>query len=221
LEQGDYKKVTVYSKDPVEVAQRWESLGAKRLHVVDLDGAKTGIPANLDIIRQIIQTLKIPVQVGGGIRNLPLIREMIDIGADRVILGTTAVNNPNLVNNICSQFGARIAVALDVKGGKVASEGWLKTSGRDPIALAKEAVKLGVKRFVYTNIKRDGMLSGPDLEGLKELAQATKVPVIASGGISSKEDVEAVKALESFGVEGCIIGKAFYSGAVKPEDVLL
>lgn len=217
LKQGRYDAETVYSNDPLEFARKWESQGAKRLHVVDLDGARTGIPKNIEIIKSIAKELNIPVQTGGGIRNFDLIKELIDFGVDRVILGTTAVNNPNTLARFCEAFGERIAVAIDNKEGKAATEGWTKVSKKDTLTLAKDAIELGVKRFIYTDISRDGMLEGPNFEGIKNFVSQIKAPVIASGGVSSKEDVEKLKAT---GAEGCIVGKALYEGKIKLEDIL-
>jgi phosphoribosylformimino-5-aminoimidazole carboxamide ribotide isomerase len=149
-----------------------------------------------------------------------MMQDLFDSGADRVVLGTTAINNPNLISTVCPMFGDKIAVAIDVKNKKVATHGWRKTSLYDPIRLAKDAVVLGVRRFIYTDIKRDGMLTGPDIEGLTELARECKVPVIASGGITSKEDIEKLKALEEIGIEGCIIGRALYTGDLKLEEIV-
>ena len=217
LEQGKYDAETKYADDPVEVAKRWESQGAKRLHVVDLDGARTGIPKNIEIIKSIIKEIDIPVQAGGGIRNMNVIKELIDFGIDRVILGTTAVNNPNTLSKFCEQFDGKIVVSIDAKEGKVATEGWTKVSKKDIFTLAKEAIKLGVKRFVYTDISRDGMLAGPNYAGIKKFVAEIKVPVIASGGISSKEDIEKLKGT---GAEGCIVGKALYEGKIRLEEIL-
>jgi phosphoribosylformimino-5-aminoimidazole carboxamide ribotide isomerase len=220
LAQGEFNAKTIYSNDPVEVAKKWESLGAHRIHVVDLNGARTGIAENLAIIKKILKAVKVPVQIGGGIRRADMMQDLFDSGADRVVLGTTAINNPNLISTVCPMFGDKIAVAIDVKNKKVATHGWRKTSLYDPIRLAKDAVVLGVRRFIYTDIKRDGMLTGPDIEGLTELARECKVPVIASGGITSKEDIEKLKALEEIGIEGCIIGRALYTGDLKLEEIV-
>jgi phosphoribosylformimino-5-aminoimidazole carboxamide ribotide isomerase len=217
LKQGRYDAETVYSKDPVEMAKKWESEGAKRLHVVDLDGARTGIPNNIEIIKSIAKELNIPVQTGGGIRNFDLIKELIDFGIDRIILGTTAVKNPNLLAKVCEKFGEQIAVAIDAKEGRVATEGWTQVSKKDTLTLAREAIDLGVKRFIYTDISRDGMLQGPNCEGIKNFVSQIRVPVIASGGISSKEDIEKLKET---GAEGCIVGKALYEGMVKLENIV-
>ncbi len=216
LKQGRYDAETVYSKDPLEIAKKWESQGGKRLHVVDLDGARTGIPKNIEIIKNIAKEVNIPVQTGGGIRNFDLIKELIDFGVDRVILGTTAVKNPNLLARVCEKFGDQIAVAIDAKDGQVATEGWTKVSKKDTLTLAKEAIGFGVKRFIYTDISRDGMLTGPNFEGIKKFVSQIKAPVIASGGISSKEDIEKLKET---GVEGCIVGKALYEGKITLEEI--
>ncbi len=220
LTQGKFDAETIYSLKPVETAKKWEELGAKRLHVVDLNGARTGIPENIKLIKEIIHAVNIPIQIGGGIRNVTLIDEMLKEGADRVILGTTAILNPNLLSNLCPKFGEKLAIAIDVKGDKVTTHGWAKTSPYNHITLAQQAVSLGARRFIYTDIKRDGMLVGPDLEGVKNLAVTLNVPIIASGGISSKQDIENLRQLASFGVEGCVVGKALYTGAVKLEEVL-
>jgi phosphoribosylformimino-5-aminoimidazole carboxamide ribotide isomerase len=216
LKQGRYDAETVYSKDPVEMARKWESQGAKRLHIVDLDGARTGMPRNIEFIKSITKETNIPVQTGGGIRNFDLIKQLLDFGVDRVILGTTAVNNPNLLARFCREFGEHVVVAIDAKEGKAATDGWTKVSKKDTLTLAREAIDLGVKRFIYTDISRDGMLSGPNYEGIKNFVSSIKVPVIASGGISSKEDIEKLKQT---GAEGCILGKALYEGKVNLAEV--
>ncbi len=217
LKQGRYDKETVYAGDPVQIAQRWEAKGAQRLHIVDLDGARTGIPKAIEIIKTIAKHLNIPIQVGGGIRNIELIQELLDFGVNRVILGTTAVKNPNTLGRYCNKFGDSIAVAIDAKEGKAATEGWTKVSKKDIFTLAKEAIDLGVKRFVYTEISRDGMLIGPNIEAIKDFIAQVSVPVIASGGVSSKDDVEQLKAI---GAEGCIVGKALYEKKIKLEELL-
>jgi phosphoribosylformimino-5-aminoimidazole carboxamide ribotide isomerase len=212
LKQGRYENPVVYSLDPVEVAKRWESEGAVRLHIVDLDGARGGTPENLEIIKSIIKEVKIPVQVGGGMRTFSIISELLSFGADRIVLGTTAINNPNLLTTLCEKFNDRIIVAIDAKGRYAAAEGWAYVTKKDVLTLAKEAVKLGVRRFIYTDISRDGMLEGPNFEAISNFASSVEVPVIASGGISSKEDIDRLKEM---GLEGCIVGKALYEGRVK------
>lgn len=211
LKQGRYEAPIVYSPDPLEVAKKWESLGAKRLHVVDLDGARTGTPENIEIIKSIIRETSIPVQVGGGIRNFAAISDLIKFGANRIVLGTTAIKNPNLISNVCEKFDDSIAVAIDAKGNFAAAEGWMYVSKKDIATLAKEAISLGVRRFIYTEINRDGMLTGPNFEGIRAFAEATGVAVIASGGISSQEDIARLKEL---GIEGCIVGKALYENKI-------
>jgi phosphoribosylformimino-5-aminoimidazole carboxamide ribotide isomerase len=216
LKQGRYEAPVVYSTNPAEMAGKWESQGAKRLHVVDLDGARTGSPENIEVIKAIIKEVNIPVQVGGGIRNFNTISDLIKYGANRIVLGTTAVKNPNLLGNICEKFGDKIAVAIDTKGGYAASDGWMYVTKKDVLTLAREAISLGVARFIYTEINRDGMLIGPNFEEIRKFASAVEVPVIASGGITSKEDIEKLKELE---LEGCIVGKALYEGKIKLEEV--
>jgi phosphoribosylformimino-5-aminoimidazole carboxamide ribotide isomerase len=217
LKQGRYDAETVYSTDPVAIAKQWESQGAPRLHLVDLDGARTGLPKNINIIKTISKGINIPVEVGGGIRNFDLIKELIDYGINRVVLGTTAVNNPNTLGKYCQEFSEQIAVAIDVRDGKIATEGWAKLSNKDVYTLAQEAIKLGVHRFIYTDISRDGMLTGPNFEGIRKFIESVHVPVIASGGVATKEDV--FKARE-IGAEGCIIGKALYEGKIKLAELL-
>lgn len=217
LKQGRYDAETVYFADPVEAAKKWEAAGAKRLHVVDLDGARTGTPENIDLIKSIVKEVSIPVQVGGGIRMQSLIAELIKFGVDRVVLGTTAIKNPNLLEGICEKFGEKIAVAIDAKGKFAAAEGWMYVSKKDVLTLAKEAIGFGVGRFIYTDISKDGMLEGPNLSAIQKFSSSINVPVIASGGITSKGDVEKLKEA---GLEGCIVGKALYDGKIKLEELL-
>jgi phosphoribosylformimino-5-aminoimidazole carboxamide ribotide isomerase len=217
LKQGRYDAETVYSTDPVAMAKQWESQGAKRLHLVDLDGARTGLPKNINIIKSISKEVSIPVEVGGGIRNFDLIKELISFGVDRVVLGTTAVNNPNTLGKYCQEFDDKIAVAIDVRDGKIATDGWAKLSNKDIYTLAQEAIKLGVHRFIYTDISRDGILTGPNFEGIRLFISKVHVPVIASGGVTTKEDIAKLKET---GVEGCIVGKALYEGKIKLEEIL-
>lgn len=217
LKQGNYGSETIYSAEPLEVAKRWVEAGATRLHVVDLDGAKTGIAANIEIIKTIIKEVAVPIQIGGGVRDFNLIQSLLKFGADRVILGTTAIKNPNLLGNVCEKFGDKIAVAIDAKGKFAAVEGWMYVSKKDTLTLAKEAIGLGVKRFVYTDISRDGMLEGPNVDSIKKFMDGVKVPVIASGGVSTKEDIERLKEI---GAEGCIVGKALYDGKLKLEEIV-
>jgi phosphoribosylformimino-5-aminoimidazole carboxamide ribotide isomerase len=217
LKQGRYDAETVYAKNPIDIAKKWENQGAKRLHVVDLDGARTGLPANIGIIKEIIKAVQIPVQVGGGIRNFTIISDLIKFGTDRVILGTTAIKNPNLLSNVCEKFGQKIAVSIDAKGEMAAAEGWMYVSKKNVFELAKEAIALGVHRFIYTDISRDGMLAGPNFVGINNFISQINVPVIASGGVSNKEDIEQLKTT---GAEGCIVGKALYEGTVDLKEIV-
>ena len=217
LERGDYSKKTVYADNPAQVAKDFEARGARRLHVVDLEGALKGLPLNLSIIRNLVKSVKIPIQVGGGIRDLETIKALLDLGVERVILGTSAVANKDLIKQACVQFGERIIVSIDVKEGLAQVEGWTKETRRYASDLAKEMVSLGIKHFIYTDISRDGMLSGPNLKAIEEFARAVAVPVIASGGISSLKDIEELKKIAH--LEGCIIGKAIYSGKINLKNL--
>jgi phosphoribosylformimino-5-aminoimidazole carboxamide ribotide isomerase len=217
LKQGKFSDKTIYYEDPVEAAKLWESKGATRIHVVDLNGARTGTPENTAIIKEIVKSVNIPVQAGGGLRRMDLIEEMVKIGVDRVILGTSAIFNHNLLSSVCEKFEEKIAVSVDAKDDKVVANGWTNVSSKNVYSLAQEAVSIGVQRFIYTDISRDGMLEGPNFAAIQKFAASVDVPVIASGGISSKEDIQKLKELK---IEGCILGVALYVGAVKLEEVL-
>jgi phosphoribosylformimino-5-aminoimidazole carboxamide ribotide isomerase len=220
LYQGDYDQSQVFHEDPVAMAQDWESQGATRLHLVDLDGAKTGEPVNLPIIEKIVKTLSIPVQVGGGIRDRSKVQQLLDLGVDRCILGTVAVENPALVQELTTIYPDRIVVGIDARDGKVATRGWLETSE----VLAEELVTMdnlsGVAAIIYTDISRDGTLAGPNLEALRNLAGKAHQPIIASGGVSSLTDLLSLLALEPMGVTGVIVGKALYTGAVNLKEAI-
>ncbi|NPV92514.1 MAG: 1-(5-phosphoribosyl)-5-[(5-phosphoribosylamino)methylideneamino]imidazole-4-carboxamide isomerase [Firmicutes bacterium] len=221
LIQGRADQEIVFSNDPVEMAKNWEKRGAPWLHVVDLDGAFAGKLKNLDLIKTIVESIKIPVQVGGGIRTMDAVRQLLGAGVARVILGTAAVAQPVLVQQAIEEFGAeKILVAIDARDGWVVVEGWESSVEKTTIELACEVEKLGVERIVLTDIRRDGMLKGPNVEGTHEVALATNLKVIASAGISSLEDILSLKALEPYGVEGAIIGRALYSGMVVLEEAL-
>ena len=217
LKQGKFANKTVYFDNPVDAAKLWQEKGAKRLHVVDLNGARTGTPENMEIIKGIVKEVNMPVQVGGGLRRMDIIEQMISVGVDRVVLGTSAIFNHNLLSSVCEKFGEQIAVSVDAKDDKVVANGWTNVSSKNVFSMAQEAVNLGVQRFIYTDILRDGMLTGPNFAGIQKFAASVNVPVIASGGISSKEDIEKLKELK---IEGCILGVALYVGAVKLEEVL-
>jgi phosphoribosylformimino-5-aminoimidazole carboxamide ribotide isomerase len=217
LYQGDYGKETVFSDDPVSMARRWQSEGAKRLHLVDLDGAARGAPCNLDAIEEIAAAVDIPVQVGGGIRSLETIEQLLKLGAGRVILGTAAVESPDLVEEACRRFDDRIVVGIDARDGWVATRGWLQQSRTTAGDLAVSMVGLGARRFIYTDISRDGTLTGPNFDAVAELLSQVSAPVIAAGGISS---VEHLTRLAELGVEGAIVGRAIYTGDINLEEAL-
>lgn len=214
LTEGRFDAETVFADDPAEVALKWAGLGAEFLHLVDLDGALAGEGKNVPVIERILQSVNIPVQLGGGIRNLETIEKLLSLGVNRLILGSAAVKNPQLVEEACKKYPGHIAVGIDAKNGDVAIEGWGKGSGEAATELAKKMAAYGVETIIYTDISRDGMLSGVNVEATAALARACGVPIIASGGVASLEDIRRVKAVESDGVQGCIIGKAIYTGAV-------
>jgi phosphoribosylformimino-5-aminoimidazole carboxamide ribotide isomerase len=209
LEQGDFKKEKVFDEDPVAVARRFEAEGAEWLHVVDLDGAREGRPQNLDTIDAMIRTVKISVEVGGGIRTTQAVAEMLDAGAQRVVVGTRAVREPEWLREVAEQFPGRIALGLDAREGLVAVEGWGKQTGRSAARTLKRFQDLTLAAIVYTDIARDGMMSGPNVEATAALVKAGPFPVIASGGVTTVEDIRRLKAA---GAAGAIIGRALYEG---------
>jgi phosphoribosylformimino-5-aminoimidazole carboxamide ribotide isomerase len=216
LKQGDMSTATVYSDDPVAVARHWLAQGARRLHVVDLNGAAAGRPKNEGVIREIVKAVgaSIPVQLGGGIRELDTIEKYLDDGVTYIVIGTAAVKNPGFLHDACTAFGGHIIVALDAKDGKVAVEGWSKLTGHDVVDLAKKFEEYGVEAVLYTDIGRDGMLTGVNVEATAQLARELRVPVIASGGLTGLADVEQLCAIESEGILGVITGRALYQGTV-------
>jgi phosphoribosylformimino-5-aminoimidazole carboxamide ribotide isomerase len=211
LIQGRFDKEKIYYEDPKEVAKLWKQKGAKALHIVDLDGALEGKSRNLEIIREIIKETDIPVQVGGGIRNPETIKTLIDIGADKVIIGTKAVQDEQMLKQAVNAYGEKIAVAIDAKKGYIAIDGWTKTSTVDALQFAKRIEQLGVKTIIYTDVERDGMLKGPNFKTIKDMNDSVSMDVIASGGISSIDDLEK---LSEIGVAGAIVGKALYEGKI-------
>ncbi len=217
LYQGNYEQETVFSEDPVEAALNWQSLGAPRLHVVDLDGAASGEIKHPDIIREIAGALLIPVQLGGGIRQLETIEGLLRAGVDRVILGTAAIEEPRLVQEACSKFYEAIIISIDTREGIVSTHGWFKDSGLGAIELAQSMIKLGVRRFIYTDINRDGTLTEPNFAAISELINAIRLPVIAAGGIST---LNHLRMLSRLGAEGAIIGKALYTRDIKLKEAL-
>jgi phosphoribosylformimino-5-aminoimidazole carboxamide ribotide isomerase len=211
LYQGDYGQVTTYDDDPVRVALRWQGAGARWLHVVDLDGAAAGYPVNSDLIRRIRKETTFHIEVGGGLRTLSDIDLVLQLGVDRVILGTVAIKNPALLEEALHRWGVLIVGGLDARAGRVAISGWRENSQVDAVALAQELCELNVQRFIYTDIARDGSLQGPNIAALQAMQNAVSCAVIASGGVSSLADL---RALATVGVEGAIVGKAIYTGHV-------
>lgn len=220
LYQGDYNQAEVFGDDPVEVAKGWVEQGATRLHLVDLDGAKEGTPVNTPVIAKIVQAVNVPVQVGGGLRDRDRVSELFSLGVRYGILGTIAVENPQLVSELCQEFPGQIIVGIDARNGKVATRGWLETSAIDAIELGQRMAEAGATAIVYTDIHRDGTLTGPNKEALREMAETVSVPVIASGGISNLSDVLGLLALEPAGVQGAIIGRALYTGHLSLKEAV-
>ena len=214
LKQGEMNDSTIFSEDPAAMARRWLDAGARRLHLVDLNGAFAGKPVNEAAIRAIIKEVgdEIPVQLGGGIRDLDTIERYLDGGLSYIIIGTAAVKSPGFLKDACSAFGGHIIVGLDAKDGKVATDGWSKLTGHEVIDLAKKFEDYGIEGVIYTDIGRDGMLSGINIEATVKLAQALTIPVFASGGLSNMADIEALCGVEREGVEGVICGRAIYTG---------
>lgn len=220
LYQGDYARSQVFNENPADVARQWVEQGASSLHVVDLDGAKTGRVVNLPAIEAIVQAVPVPVQIGGGLRDRTSVAQLLDLGLQRVILGTIAVEQPTLVAELCQEFPGQIVVGIDARNGRVATRGWLETSEVLATQLATQMQELGTAAIIYTDIHRDGTLTGPNLEALRELAAAVTIPVIASGGVSSVTDLLSLLALEPQGVSGVIVGRALYTGDISLKQAL-
>jgi len=212
LFKGDFSRETIFSDNPSAVAVKWEEMGAQYLHVVDLDGALQGETKNREAIRSILGAVHIPMELGGGLRSLESIERALTGGIQRVILGSAAVENPSLVQEACHRFGDRIVVAIDARDGIVATQGWESSGNVSALDFAKQMADYGVKTVIYTDISRDGTLSGLNLEGAIELSKVSGLRVVASGGVRSLEDIRAVKAHETDGIEGVIVGQAIYSG---------
>jgi phosphoribosylformimino-5-aminoimidazole carboxamide ribotide isomerase len=214
LKQGDMNESTTFGEDPAAMARRWVNAGARRLHLVDLNGAFAGRPVNEAAVKAILAEVgdEIPVQLGGGIRDLDTIERYLDDGLSYIIIGTAAVKSPGFLKDACSAFGGHIIVGLDAKDGKVATDGWSKLTGHEVVDLAKKFQDYGVEGVIYTDIGRDGMLSGINIDATVKLARALTIPVIASGGLSNIADIEQLCAVEDQGVEGVICGRAIYSG---------
>jgi len=224
LKQGDMELATVFSEDPAEMARHWLRQGARRLHLVDLNGAFAGKPKNEGAVKSILQAVRdyaeenefdeIPVQLGGGIRDLDTIERYLDDGISYIIIGTAAVKSPGFLHDACGAFPGHIIVGLDAKDGKVATDGWSKMSGHEVIDLAQKFEQYGVESIVYTDIGRDGMMGGVNIEATVRLAQAVKIPIIASGGVHTIKDVEDLCAVQEEGIEGVICGRSIYEGTL-------
>ena len=221
LRQGRMDEVTVFSKDPAEVARRWIGEGAQRLHVVDLDGALKGNPVNLKAIEKIVAAAgSVPVQAGGGLRDEDTVQRFLDAGVSFVIIGTKAVNTPHFLRDLCLEYPRHIFVGLDAKDGRVAVDGWSKLSHHDVMEMAQHCERDGVEAIIYTDIGRDGMMQGFNAESTRALARSVKTSVIASGGVSSLDDLRALKAMEEDGVIGAVIGRALYEGGLQFKECL-
>jgi phosphoribosylformimino-5-aminoimidazole carboxamide ribotide isomerase len=222
LKQGDMADATIFSEDPAQMARKWVDAGASRLHLVDLNGAVAGKPKNESAIKAIIKEVgaQIDIQLGGGIRDLDTVERYLDDGLRYVIIGTAAVKNPGFLHDACSAFPGHIIVGLDAKGGKVATDGWAKLTGHEALDLAKKFENLGVEAIIYTDIGRDGMLTGVNIEATVELAKAVSIPIIASGGVTDLSDIEGLLAVEKDGVSGAILGRSIYEGTLSFEAAL-
>ena len=209
LIQGDYSREKVYGEDPADMAHRWVMEGATRLHLVDLDGARAGDTLNQDAIRKVVQKVGVPCELGGGIREAETIANYLEMGVSRLVIGTRALTDPRWLREMCAVFPGKLVVGIDARGGKVATNGWLETSDTSAVELAKAYAELPLAAIVYTDISRDGMLSGPNIEALEAMIGAVSLPVIASGGVTTVEDIERVAQI---GAAGCIVGRALYEG---------
>ncbi len=220
LRQGDFSQVTVYGEDPAAMASHWCDLGATRLHVVDLDGSRAGAPRNLSAIRDILRAVRVPIEVGGGIRDLDTVARYLDMGIQWVILGTAALRDPALVKEACRRHPGRILLGLDALDGRLAVEAWSEKTAETAVEVAGRYEGLALDAIVYTDIQRDGMEVGVNIETTRTLAESVRIPVIASGGVAGMNDIERLLAIESAGVTGAIIGKALYTGAISLPEAL-
>ncbi|MFC4077495.1 1-(5-phosphoribosyl)-5-[(5-phosphoribosylamino)methylideneamino]imidazole-4-carboxamide isomerase [Salinithrix halophila] len=220
LFQGDYDAETVYDKDPVAVARRWVEQGAEWLHVVDLDAARSGEPVNLPVIREVVSAIEVPIQVGGGVRDMDRLEALLDLGVARVVIGSAAIDDPDFVQAALARHGDQIALGLDARNGRVATHGWLDDSEVLAEDLAQKMVSLGAETFIFTDISRDGTLSGPNIPAVRNLALATGKKVIASGGVKSVSNLLELSRYRVEGVEGAIVGKALYTGDVELSEAL-
>jgi len=220
LVQGREENEKVYSDDPVQMALHWESLGAQALHLIDLDRAIKGESQNGDVIQAIVEAINIPVQVGGGIRSVEAVEALLGIGCQRVILGTKAYQDKDFLTQLVKTYDDKIVVSVDTKEGKLAILGWTEQTDKDEIEFLAELQSIGINTIVYTDISKDGMMQGPSLDSLKKVLDSTQMKVIASGGVTTKEDIEKLKEFESLGLVGAIVGKALYEGTIKLEEVV-
>ncbi|OGL47344.1 MAG: 1-(5-phosphoribosyl)-5-[(5-phosphoribosylamino)methylideneamino]imidazole-4-carboxamide isomerase [Candidatus Schekmanbacteria bacterium RBG_16_38_10] len=220
LIQGKMDEETVFSDSPLKVAKRWEKLGAKLIHVVDLDGAVSGKPGNKELVAEIARSLSIPVQIGGGIRDFKTAQAYFLDGIDRIILGTVAYDNIELVSELCKSYPGKIIVGIDAKNGMVAIKGWVEITEKKAIELAKEYENLGVAGIIYTDISKDGMMIGPNIDAIKEFASAINIPVIASGGVSNIDDLKKIAEISHYRIKGVIVGKALYTGAIDLREAI-
>jgi len=219
LVKGDRQRETVFFADPVAAARAWAQNGASMVHIVDLDGAFAGRPVNLDVVTKIV-ALGIKVEFGGGVRDLRVARDLVGMGIARVVIGTAACKDRHFMKEAAERFGEHVVLGLDVKHGRVAVEGWTKSMRTAPVEFARRAEDAGIQRIIYTSVARDGTMSGPDLESATDLASALSIPLTVSGGISTLEDVRAVRSLSHLGIDEVIIGRALYEGAFSYEDAV-
>lgn len=220
LTQGRFDQVTVFSDNPVDMALRWQQEGAPRLHLVDLNGSRVGASQELDTIRSIARAVSVPIQVGGGIRTIESARQLLDIGVQRVILGTSVAVDTDFAAEVFAELGDRAILGVDSKDGLVAIKGWEETTSEDAISFARRMQDLGARRLIYTDVSRDGMLQGANIAAMELMVRALDIPVIASGGVTSVEDITRLKPLVSYGLEGAILGRALYTGSLRLSDAL-
>ena len=220
LLQGDFEKVTVYSDSPVEMALKWQEKGAERIHIVDLDGSRSGTPRNWQTIEAVAKAVRVPVQVGGGIRDMKTVEGYLNLGVARVILGTAALRDRSFVKAVCQKYPGRIILGLDARDGRAAVQGWTEATEASVLDIARGYEDAGVDAIVYTDIKRDGMETGVNVEATAALARSVRIPVIASGGVSGIADIERLLTVEKDGVIGVIVGKALYTGALSLEEAI-
>ncbi|MHB0999645.1 MAG: 1-(5-phosphoribosyl)-5-[(5-phosphoribosylamino)methylideneamino]imidazole-4-carboxamide isomerase [Armatimonadota bacterium] len=220
LLQGDFERETVFADDPVDMALHWASLGAERLHVVDLDGAKTGQPLNTDVVSRIVKALSIPVQLGGGIRSIDTAKKILDLGVNRVIIGTSAALDRDLAKAMFDAFGDRVILGLDARDGWVSIHGWQETVDQKAVDFARDMESIGACRIIHTDISRDGLLAGVNLDAMEQMARAVSIPVIASGGVTNIDDIHNLKKIEYLGIEGVIAGKALYTDSLDLKEAI-